>query len=90
MGGRSVADKVLAIVLPISAFVTIGLEHSIANWFFLPLASHWANPGQIQTSAIAANLAVSTPGNLVGGSLLVASVYWLAYLRGGKRSSPIR
>ncbi len=31
MGGRSVADKILAIIFPISAFVTIGLEHSIAN-----------------------------------------------------------
>ncbi len=90
MGGRSVADKILAIILPISAFVTIGLEHSIANWFFLPLASHWANHGQISMSAMAANLVMSTLGNLVGGSLLVASVYWLAYLRGGKDSPPAR
>jgi formate/nitrite transporter FocA (FNT family) len=34
MGGRSVADKVLAIVFPITAFVTMGFEHSIANLFF--------------------------------------------------------
>jgi len=38
MGGRSVADKMLAIVFPITAFVTMGLEHSIANMFFLPYA----------------------------------------------------
>src|SRR5215831_2854118 len=38
MGGRSVADKVLAIVFPITAFVTMGFEHSIANLFFLPYA----------------------------------------------------
>ncbi|HMP79966.1 MAG TPA: formate/nitrite transporter family protein, partial [Pirellulaceae bacterium] len=37
MGSRSVADKILAIVFPITAFVTMGLEHSIANWFILPL-----------------------------------------------------
>ena len=42
MGGRSVADKVLAIVFPITAFVTMGFEHSIANLFFLPYAWPWA------------------------------------------------
>ncbi len=36
MGGRSVTDKILAILFPITAFVALGFEHSIANWFFLP------------------------------------------------------
>src|SRR5499427_7367482 len=36
MGGRSVADKVLAIVFPITAFVRMGFEHWSANLFFLP------------------------------------------------------
>ena len=36
MGGRSVADKILAVLFPITAFVAMGFEHSIANWFFLP------------------------------------------------------
>ena len=36
MAGRSVTDKVLAIVLPISAFVAAGFEHSIANMYFVP------------------------------------------------------
>lgn len=35
---RSTADKVLAIVFPISAFVAAGFEHSVANMFFVPLA----------------------------------------------------
>ncbi|MCC6226989.1 MAG: formate/nitrite transporter family protein [Microthrixaceae bacterium] len=34
---RSVTDKVLAIVLPITAFVAMGFEHSVANMYFLPL-----------------------------------------------------
>jgi formate transporter len=33
---RSVADKVLAIVFPITAFVAAGFEHSVANMYFLP------------------------------------------------------
>jgi formate transporter len=34
---RSVTDKVVAIVLPITAFVAGGFEHSIANMYFLPM-----------------------------------------------------
>jgi formate transporter len=34
---RSVADKVLAIIFPITAFVAAGFEHSIANMYFLPM-----------------------------------------------------
>jgi len=34
--GRSVADKVLAILFPITAFVALGFEHSIANMYFIP------------------------------------------------------
>jgi formate transporter len=36
-GARSVTDKVLAIVFPISAFVALGFEHSVANMYFLPM-----------------------------------------------------
>ena len=37
MGARSVADKILAILFPISAFVACGFEHSVANMYFLPI-----------------------------------------------------
>ena len=85
MGGRSAADKILAIVFPVTAFVTIGFEHSIANWFFLPWAGALgatSDPGF--TAAAAINLVTVTIGNIIGGTLLVAGVYWLAYLRPGR------
>ena len=81
MGGRSVTDKVVAIVFPITAFVAIGGEHSIANWFFLPYGRAIAPDGTVPLAGIATNLAAVTAGNVVGGTLLVAGVYWLAYLR---------
>jgi formate transporter len=84
MGGRSVADKILAILFPITAFVAIGLEHSIANWFFLPFALSLDRPGVISLVGVGTNLAAVTAGNLVGGTLLVGGVYWVAYLRGGR------
>lgn len=34
--GRSVTDKILAILFPISAFVALGFEHSIANMYLIP------------------------------------------------------
>jgi len=84
MGGRSVADKVLAIVFPITAFVTMGFEHSIANLFFLPYALALGGFGDAQLLAGSVrNLLVVTGGNILGGTVLVAGVYWLAYLRPG-------
>jgi formate/nitrite transporter len=82
-GGRSVTDKILAIVFPITAFVTLGFEHSIANWFFLPWAI--ALGGEDLLAGAARNLALVTLGNVAGGTLLVAGVYWMAYLRPGRR-----
>ncbi len=96
-GARSVTDKVVAIVPPISAFVAAGFEHSIANLYLLPYAlavKAWAGPefwtaiGQSSASyptitpgAAFHNILVATVGNLVGGSLMVGVVYWFVYLR---------
>jgi len=78
--GRSVVDKVVAVVFPVTAFVAAGFEHSIANMYLLPLAMLLGAP--IAAQQVAANLAVVIAGNLVGGSVLVAGVYWVVYLRG--------
>lgn len=82
MGGRSVSDKVLGIVLPITAFVALGFEHSIANWFFLPYGALVdADPQSFPTVGAIWNLLFVTIGNVIGGTFLVAGVYWVAYLR---------
>jgi len=89
MGGRSVTDKILAIIFPITAFVTIGFEHSIANWFFLPFGVALDKQGAVSIVGVVWNLVAVSAGNIVGGTLLVAGVYWVAYLRGErKRESP--
>lgn len=94
---RGTADKVMVIVPPIAAFVAAGFEHSIANLYLLPYGlalKAWAG-AEFWTAIGAAsadfptltlgnalhNLAVSTLGNLVGGSGLVGAVYWFVYLR---------
>jgi formate/nitrite transporter len=79
LAGRSVTDKVLAIVFPITAFVAAGFEHSIANMYFFPLAMVLGAP--LGAWDLARNLGVVIAGNIIGGSVLVALVYWVIYLR---------
>ena len=80
---HSVTGKVLAVVFPVSAFVALGFEHSIANMYLIPvgLFAGGAMPGVADLAAMANNIVVVTLGNVLGGSLLVALVYWLVYLR---------
>lgn len=90
LAGRSVTDKALAIVFPISAFVAAGFEHSIANMYFIPLGILLRDrvasadlPGiqQLTWGGFAGNLLPVTLGNIVGGGVMVALVYYLVYRR---------
>jgi len=89
--GRSVADKILGLMLPISAFVAAGFEHSVANMYFLPMALLLRATGNVpagfDASPITAggviyNLIVVTLGNIAGGAGLVGFVYWAIYRKG--------
>jgi formate transporter len=79
LAGRSVADKVIAVVFPVTAFVAAGFEHSIANMYFFPIAMLLGAP--LGAADVAHNLLPVLAGNIVGGSVLVAGVYWAIYLR---------
>ncbi|MGR5130747.1 formate/nitrite transporter family protein [Vibrio alfacsensis] len=87
LAGRSVVDKVAAIVFPISAFVAAGFEHSIANMYFIPLAMMLQSSGTVEvadsvsTLGFLGNLLPVILGNLVGGSVFVGLVYHVIYLR---------
>ncbi len=77
---HSVASKILAIVFPITGFVALGFEHSVANMYLIPAA--WlAGAEGVTLAGFAANLLVVTIGNVIGGGVLVALVYWLVYRR---------
>jgi len=89
MAGRSVVDKAVAIVFPISAFVAAGFEHSIANMYFMPLAWLLQHSGQVPVDGgwvtvggMLANWAPVIAGNLLGGSVLVGLTYHVIYRRG--------
>ncbi len=77
---HSVTDKILTIIFPISAFVALGFEHSIANMYFIPLG--WLlDADGVSVASFLGNLIPVSLGNIVGGSVFVALVYWLIYDR---------
>ena len=76
---RDVAGKILAIVWPITAFVALGFEHSVANMYLIPVGI-LAGAG-LDLAGFAHNLIWVTLGNIVGGAGGVALVYWTIYLR---------
>src|SRR6516225_8202103 len=86
--GRSVTDKIVALILPVSAFIAAGFEHCVANMYFLPLAWLEARTGSLPSdfdasaitlAGIIHNLVPVTLGNIVGGAGLVGAAYWLIY-----------
>jgi formate/nitrite transporter len=86
--GRSVIDKAVAIIFPISAFVAAGFEHSVANMYFIPLAmlletfgTSGLNAHVITWSGFFGNLVPVILGNILGGSVLVGLVYYVIYRR---------
>ncbi len=88
MAGRSVVDKAVAIVLPVSAFVAAGFEHSIANMYLMPLAWLLQQSGAVPPTPVISgagmlgNWLPVIAGNLIGGSVLVALTYHVIYRRG--------
>lgn len=74
---RSATDKILGVLWPVTAFVALGLEHSVANMFLFP-AGLWAG-SEASWAGVAANLLWVTLGNVVGGAGGVALAYRFAY-----------
>ncbi len=79
---HTVPGKIMAIVPPIAAFVALGFEHSIANAYLMPVGYMMGAEG-VTISAMIGNLFPVTLGNIVGGSVFVALVYWMVYGRAG-------
>ncbi len=77
LAARTVSGKILAIIWPISCFVLLGLEHSIANMYLIPQGM--LAGAQIEIGAFATNLLFVTLGNIAGGAGGVALAYRLAY-----------
>ena len=80
--------KFFGIWFPIMAFVSMGLEHSIANMYFIPAGiltqGFVTDPTAIVASVNwvtmwTSNLIPVTLGNIVGGMVFVGAIYWVAF-----------
>jgi formate/nitrite transporter len=97
--GRSVADKLAGMVLPVSAFIAAGFEHCVANMYILPLAWLLSETGHVPAgldvsaitlAGIAHNLIPATLGNIVGGAGFVGAIYWLIYRKSLGGLTPLK
>lgn len=94
---RTTAEKILAIIPPISCFVAAGFEHSIANMYFIPIGLFIKDFAPEFLSVIGktaadyasltwgnfliGNLLPVTIGNIIGGGFMVGIIYWFIYSR---------
>jgi formate/nitrite transporter len=95
VASKDIIGKIFGIYFPIMLFVASGFEHCVANMYFIPIGLLLkGNATVVATAGLAGklsnlslqgffvnNLIPVTLGNIVGGSLCVATVYWLAYLK---------
>jgi formate transporter len=96
LSARSNVDRIFAIIPPIAGFVASGFEHSIANMYFVPLGIILkGHPAAVETAGLTSadmthltwsgffvnNLLPVTIGNILGGAVMVAAVYWVIYVR---------
>lgn len=99
LGARSYGSKVISAFFPISVFVLSGFEHSIANMYYLPagiLAKNFPDLASktglgLETlkslnisNMVFKNLFPVTLGNIIGGTIFIGTLYFLAYRNDNK------
>lgn len=91
MGGKTVTDKILAIIFPITLFVAAGFEHSIANLFIIPLGLIIQNFSEyhivsenLTIAGMVNNIIAVVLGNILGGSVMVGLMYHFIFIKAKK------
>jgi len=83
-GCSTMIGKMTAVWFPISAFVALGLDHSVANMFIIPLGILRGAEITIKQMFLK-NLIPVTLGNIVGGVLCVMAPYGLSFGNWGEK-----
>src|SRR5438128_8895329 len=74
---KSEVARILLIWWCMFTFITSGYEHSVANMFGLALGLLVPHPDTISWAGYWYNLGLATLGNVVGGAVFVAGLYWI-------------
>ncbi|MCX7695473.1 MAG: formate/nitrite transporter family protein [Caloramator sp.] len=94
-GAKDVIHKIFAVWFPIMAFVVAGYEHCVANMYYFSIGLFAkTNPAyaeighftpeklsHISVASMISNLIPATLGNIVGGAVCIALMYYLALKR---------
>ena len=96
VAGKSLADKVAAVYLPIMLFILCGFEHCVANMYYIPAGLLALQNPEYRALAIEKGLHIDKlsvmsflfnnllwviVGNIIGGAVIIAGMYYLLYLR---------
>lgn len=87
LAAESVSGKILGIFFPIMAFVAMGFDHVVANFFFLP-AAIFAGVPELGWDDTLWNWLFAGLGNLVGAVVFVATSYWYLFLKDTPDDAP--
>lgn len=93
MASKTTAGKILAVYLPVLAFVVCGFEHSVANMYYLTAGLLTGAEYAISAAGLSVGNALlfcllpSTLGNIVGGSM-IALTYHAVYCKKPSRQKP--
>ncbi|WPB03975.1 uncharacterized protein RHO25_008619 [Cercospora beticola] len=81
LGAVEFVSKIYTIWVPIWAFVIAGYQHSIANYFMIPIGMFYGVNFSVG-KFISHSVIPVTLGNIVGGALLCSLPFWYLYGRG--------
>ncbi len=87
---RTVSGIVLGIVFPIIAFVALGAQHSPANMGYFSVGLIGGGSDSGWGEAIWWNIAPASLGNVIGGAVLVAALFWYTYGQRPQRREALR
>lgn len=80
LGSVDVVSKIYSIWIPIWTFVILGYQHSVANYFMVPIGMFYGTNFSVGKFIYQSIIPV-TLGNIIGGSLLGAVMFWYLYGR---------
>ncbi len=92
LASRNIIGRIFAIFFPIMTFVALGFEHCIANMYFIPMGMFLKGTQAAAASGLnlanltmkgffVTNLIPVTLGNIIGGTVFVAYLYWSVYVK---------
>ncbi|KAL8867270.1 MAG: hypothetical protein Q9174_005770 [Haloplaca sp. 1 TL-2023] len=82
ISSREIVSKIIAIWWPTATFVACGMDHVVANMYFMPIAIWNSHPQLTVGVYIWKSMIPAAIGNIIGGGLFVAAAYWYLYLTG--------